>query len=190
MDEQVNVEDGGGGSGRRKAAVAAVAGVGLVLVVGFLLFRPDKAFTTTEVNDSIPADVQQAISGTDVPDTVVTGVPDPSTVTGPVVLGSGGFVGQAGHSAVGEASVVELSDGRRQLVLENLDVENGPDLKLFLSPSSEGNVDGGVNLAPLRGNRGTQLYEIPSDVDLASLPNVVIWCERFSTPFGTATLSS
>jgi hypothetical protein len=45
-------------------------------------------------------------------------------------------------------------------------------------------------VAPLKGNQGKQVYPLPVDTDLERLENVVIWCERFSTPFGTATLTS
>jgi hypothetical protein len=51
-------------------------------------------------------------------------------------------------------------------------------------------VEGGVQLGRLKGNIGTQSYELPDGVDLVELDNVVIWCERFSVPFGTATLAS
>jgi len=56
--------------------------------------------------------------------------------------------------------------------------------------SAEGSVDGGRRIEALRGNQGTQLYQLPADLDLGALPHVVIWCDRFSTPFGTATLSA
>jgi hypothetical protein len=107
-----------------------------------------------------------------------------------VVEGRGTFVEQGGHTVRGgDAVVLRQPDGSRLLILDELDSQNGPDLQLYLSPSAAGNVDGGVRIAPLKGNIGTQTYELPADVDLAALPNVVIWCERFSSPFGTATLN-
>jgi hypothetical protein len=177
---------GAGGTGRRKVGLIAAVVVGL-LVVGFLVFRPDRAFTDTVVNDSVSNEVLSVIDQTS--STTVPGQPTSVVPAAPVVEGRGAFTSQGGHSAVGEVAVVREADGRRQLILQDLDADNGPDLRLYFSPSSEGNVEGGVDLGPLRGNKGTQSYEVPADVDLTATPTVVIWCERFSTPFGTATLT-
>ena len=46
-----------------------------------------------------------------------------------------------------------------------------------------------VDLGSLKGNKGSQNYAIPADVDLADLTSVAIWCDRFSVSFGAAELS-
>lgn len=175
--------------------------VGGLAIVAFALFRPDKLFVDSTVDEELDEDVAAAIAAgsadePDTPDgTTTTDAPgaDPEstsapTTTLPDVLGEGDFVGQAGHSVSGAAFVIN-QDGGRLLVLPELNSENGPDLQLYLSPESSGSVDGGVKLGPLKGNLGTQSYELPDDIDLSAQTNVVIWCERFSTPFGTATLT-
>lgn len=166
-----------------------VAGVAVVvmLVVGFAIFRPDTAFRDEVVADEVDQDVLDALQQPS-PDGATAGTPETDgSEPSETVLGSGTFIGQAGHSVSGRAAVTEGTDGR-QLVLVDLDSDNGPDLKVYLSPSSDGEVAGGIELAPLKGNKGTQTYSLPPDVDLAATPNVVIWCKRFSTPFGTASL--
>jgi hypothetical protein len=184
----------------------------VVLVGAFLAFRPDKLFVDDVVEEDLDADVAAAV-GAAAPD---AGSSDPgaagdaddgqdgepaggapaapedsageATTTVPPVVGQGDFVSQGGHDVVGSAFVVQRPEGLL-LVLPELDAENGPDLQLYLSPRADGSVDGGVRIAPLKGNRGTQTYELPADVDLEGQPNVVILCERFATPFGTATLA-
>jgi hypothetical protein len=176
---------------RRAFAIAAIA----VLVLGiaaFAWFRPDRAVIDQRVDDALPTEVADALAGAgdDAPESDgPTGSGGPVEESKPAVVGAGTFVGQAGHSVAGRAVVLDSDDGR-VLVLEDLDAENGPDLQLYLSPSAEGSVDGGRRIEALRGNQGTQLYQLPADLDLGALPHVVIWCDRFSTPFGTATLSA
>ena len=196
-------------TGRRTGRwLLAAAGVLLVIgAVAFAVFRPDKLFIDKRVDEQLPADVAAAVDpakdelpetapqatvppGPGTPETVPPETVPPETVAPaqPEVLGRGTFVSQGGHTVNGTAVVVR-SDGQRLLVLPDLDSQNGPSLELHLSPRSEGSVAGGVRLGPLKGNIGTQSYELPADVDLSVQRNVVIWCERFGVPFGTVTLA-
>ena len=61
----------------------------------------------------------------------------PAGMPEPVLLGAGPFVGLAGHEGTGDAGVFERPDGSRVLRLENLDIQNGPDLRLYLVPGRE-----------------------------------------------------
>lgn len=186
-----------GVGGRRWWIAGAVAFV-LIAVVAFAAFRPDKLVTDERVDEQLSSDVAAVIGETPTtapptsrPDDAAAAVPAAPTTTATAVVerGRGTFVGQSGHRVAGTAVVVERPEGLL-LVLPELDAENGPDLQLYLSPESGGSVDGGVYLEPLKGNQGTQTYELPAGIDLATLSNVVIWCERFSVPFGTASLSA
>lgn len=181
---------------KRNRWILLVSGTFLVMVAAFAAFRPDKLVVDDRVDEKLNDDVAAALYGTTGtgPPTAAAGAPGPTTsmtaAPGPVVEARGTFVEQGGHNIEGgEAVVLRRPDGSRLLVLDQLNSQNGPDLQLYLSPSAGGDVDGGTLLAPLKGNVGTQSYELPDGVDLAALPNVVIWCERFSSPFGTATLS-
>jgi hypothetical protein len=176
-------------------------GVAVVLLVAFAVFRPDKLFADQEVDEQLDADVAAALDATttttgpvepapDDPAAVpTTAQPAPAEPAQPVVTARGDFVSQNSYTVSGAAVVVTQPDGQRLLVLQDLESDNGPDLQLYVSPSADGAVEGGIKLAPLMGNIGTQSYELPADVDLSALSNVVIWCERFSSAFGTATLS-
>jgi Electron transfer DM13 len=116
-----------------------------------------------------------------------TTVAPATTVPQPV---TGEFRGLA-HDTSGTARVVMLEGGKRILRIEDLDTDNGPDLVVYLSPQpsdGSGFGSGAVNLGKLKGNKGSQNYELPADVDPANFGSVVIWCKRFSVAFGVAPL--
>jgi hypothetical protein len=115
----------------------------------------------------------------------------PVVAAGPRLLGAGTFVGLAGHEGMGDAGFFELADGSLVLRLERFDIENGPDLRLYVVPG-EGQIspgDGSVYLGHLRGNVGDQTYELPPDLDLTpGAWTVLVWCEAFAVEFVAATV--
>jgi hypothetical protein len=75
------------------------------------------------------------------------------------------------------------------LTLTDFDVDNGPDLRLYLvaGPArSEDEVDDYVDLGALKGNRGDQQYELPAGLDLDRYATAVVWCRAFSVLFARA----
>ena len=80
--------------------------------------------------------------------------------------------------------------GQRFLRFEEFATDNGPDLHVYLVNSSAGGVTDFVDLGALKGNIGEQNYEIPEGVDLDVYDTALIWCVRFSSPFGEATLTA
>ena len=113
--------------------------------------------------------------------------------TGPRPLSSGGFESRNRYTVTGEATVYELEDGSRTLRLEPFESTNGPDLYVYLTTADHADDDDAlaadvVDLGDLRGNIGSQNYQIPDDVDLDVYDTVVIWCERFTVSFGAADL--
>lgn len=58
---------------------------------------------------------------------------------------------------------------------------NGPDLYAVVL------VDGDrVELGELKGNQGAQNYELPGDIDPATVETVEVWCKRFDSTFVSA----
>jgi hypothetical protein len=109
-----------------------------------------------------------------------------------VLLRSGRFE-SVRHSATGKAQAIELAEGGRVLTLTDFDVDNGPDLRVYLvagPATAEEEVDDLVELGGLKGNRGNQQYEIPGDVDVNRYSTVVIWCRAFSVLFARAPLQA
>lgn len=95
------------------------------------------------------------------------------------------------HKGSGEATIYDLGEDGHTLRLEDFSVTNGPDLFVLLMKDPEGrDTDlGYVDLGGLKGNRGSQNYEIPSDVDLSEYNAVMIYCRAFHVVFSTAPLA-
>jgi hypothetical protein len=83
------------------------------------------------------------------------------------------------------------------LILRDLSTSDGPDLRVWLTdqPVVAGSAgwhvfDDGRHLevGRLKGNRGTQLYDVPVGTDVIAFRSVTIWCQRFAVSFGAAEL--
>lgn len=96
--------------------------------------------------------------------------------------------GDGFHMASGQVKVLKVPDGTQVLRFENLDVTNGPDLYVYLSTDTT--ADDFVSLGKLKGNMGNQNYPIPENTDLEKYNIVLIWCQAFSTLFGSSKLST
>jgi hypothetical protein len=73
--------------------------------------------------------------------------------------------------------------------LEDFDVQPGPDYDVYLVPGSDRrDRAGGTRLDDLRGNRGTQFYDVPEELALGDGPwTVLIWCQTFGVPVAHGT---
>jgi hypothetical protein len=93
------------------------------------------------------------------------------------------------HDAEGTVSIYRQPDGRYVIGLEDFDVQPGPDYDLYVVPGSDReDRDGGTRVDDLRGNRGTQYYDVPDGVDLEEGPwTVLVWCQTFAVPVANAT---
>lgn len=155
---------------RRKVVIPVALTVVALIVFVLVYFQPQKAFIDDKVNDAVPEDAQPVIDEADAPE----------------------FISLA-HDTSGHVMVLDDGTGNLILRLVDLDTSNGPDLKVYLSTNTP---DGGddafddefVNLGGLRGNVGSQNYDIPAGTDLAKYRSVVIWCDRFNVAFGAAEL--
>lgn len=193
-----------------------IAGAGLVvLIVGFLAFRPDKLFIDDSVDESLadafPVAAADTTGETSAPtttttttaapaegevteDTVVeqttttTAAPEPA---GPVVVSTGGFYG-IDHSAEGSVNIYE-QDGSFVLRFEDdTDIQNGPDLFIWLLADEDyqgGSPDEFIDLGKIKGNVGGQNYALPAEYDPEVHKSVLIWCKRFAVPFAAAPLA-
>ncbi len=117
--------------------------------------------------------------------------PAPPPAGGPVLLGVGQFVGLAGHSGTGDAGLFENPDGSLVLRFENFDIQNGPDLEVYLVPGADevAPADGSIHLGALKGNIGDQNYDLPAGTELSpGSYTALVWCEAFSVEFVGATI--
>lgn len=120
--------------------------------------------------------------------TTTTTTEDPAA---PVVLATGSWR-SVEHDTAGRVAVIRIAE-RSTVIFDELATDNGPDLAVWVSTSGADtladSVDDATRLEGLKGNRGTQSYDLPSDLDAAALRSVVIWCDRFSVAFGVAELT-
>lgn len=96
------------------------------------------------------------------------------------------------HSATGTATTIRTASGERVLTLTDFEVDNGPDLRVYLvaGPArDESEVDEYKDLGGLKGNKGNQQYALPQGLDLQRYSTVVIWCRAFSVNFARAPLA-
>lgn len=143
----------------------------IVLVIAWYLFRPEKLFISSKVNEDFP----EANS-------------DESKVTF-----QGNFKGVA-HGAEGAATVYSMGDDNQVLRFTDFSVSNGPDVHVYLV-AAENPMDSKTvkeseiyELGPIKGNVGNQNYDLGPDVDLEKFKSVVIWCKRFGVNFAVASL--
>ena len=195
-----------------------VVGIAVAIVawLAFAIFGIHTLFIDDKVNEAGPefesgasaSDVvveEDAIDTADDPDTTLSVSPTtPPTSSEPVqsndttpevvTLFSGSFVDRS-HPARGTALVLGDGTEQRFLRFEDFATDNGPDLNVYLSAASADSPAGEfdddfVDLGNLKGNIGTQNYEIPAGVSIERYGTVVIWCVRFAVAFGAADLGS
>jgi Electron transfer DM13 len=116
------------------------------------------------------------------------------TMTDPTVAATGTFIQiDAIHGASGTATLYQLPDNSRVLRFEDFKATNGPDLHVILTKNADPRTpdDVGedyVELGQLKGNIGSQNYNVPAEIDLIVYKGVVIYCEPFHVVFSTASL--
>ena len=108
----------------------------------------------------------------------------------PTVLRTGSFHG-IDHRAVGTVRIYRDRDGRFVVGLADFTIQPGPDYDLYLAPGADRrNRERATRLGDLRGNRGTQFYDVPAGVEADRGPwTVLVWCQTFAVPVANATPS-
>jgi hypothetical protein len=111
-----------------------------------------------------------------------------------VTVATGTFFGaDRFHEGEGTAVILQLND-QQVLRFEEFRVTNGPDLHVILSknpnPTNRSDLgDDYIDLGQLKGNVGSQNYELPTNLDLSEYQSVVIYCMPFHVLFASAALS-
>ena len=109
--------------------------------------------------------------------------------TEPVRIATGALRG-IDHDASGPASIYRRPDGSFVVGLEEIDIEPGPDYRVYVVPGMDRTEPGddGIELDALRGNQGTQFYTAPPGIELeAGNWTVLVWCRVFAVPIANAT---
>jgi hypothetical protein len=107
-----------------------------------------------------------------------------------------GLLAGKAHPTSGRASIYQTPEGKRYLRLTDFTTSNGPNVHVLLTRSDDQDLTkdfvkrdlNSVELGPLKANQGDQTYDLPDSVDLAKYDAIIIYCERFHTVFGLASL--
>ncbi|OLS22587.1 MAG: hypothetical protein HeimC2_29130 [Candidatus Heimdallarchaeota archaeon LC_2] len=99
------------------------------------------------------------------------------------------------HKGSGNIRIVNSIDGDLILIFDEVEISNGPALKVYLSSKSSfsgtgDNAGDYISLGDLRANIGNFTMEIPSNTIISNYNSVLIWCEPFAVVFTWATLIS
>lgn len=143
---------------RRSLAVAIPA---LIVGVPLAWYLGSPLFITTELNE------EPAAGG--------------STVSTGEFQGADEF-----HFGSGRASVVASADGSLRVRFDDFAVRNGPDLFVYVSPDTDGSIDGGTELGVLKASEGSFEYVLPAGTDPGAIRSVVVWCKQFAVLFAHA----
>lgn len=164
-----------------------LVGTAIVTVAAlWYLFRPEALVVDRTVSEPFPAMAQSAPAMEQPVMMADAAVPE--------ILVQGRFHSNA-HATTGQAAIYRLADGRRVLRLTDFATSNGPDVRVYLVAAADVQDEdsakraGFVDLGALKGNMGSQNYDVPAELDLARYQAVSIWCRRFSVNFGAAPLA-
>ena len=159
------------------------------------------AGTTSPDTTAAPDGEAPATTMVDAAEPTTTVPPEPSTTlppepTGPVALASGNLMdADSFHQGSGQVVLYQLEDGSRIIRLEDIEVTNGPQLHVLLTPvhdlTGRDHLQeaGYVDLGALKGNIGSQNYEVPADYVIPEQLTLVIYCVPFHVVFTTAELA-
>lgn len=106
----------------------------------------------------------------------------------PVLALRGSFEGfDRIHYGSGNVSVLEVGGKYVVRFEENFNVANGPDL--YVGFGKDGKYVKGSEVGKLKGNIGSQNYEVPSTLNIEDYNEVWVWCRAFSVGFAKASLT-
>jgi hypothetical protein len=151
----------------------------VAVAIAWYLFRPELIFVNKTVNEALPGSATVAVTAKDVQSTVLT---------------TGRFH-SVSHATSGVATIHQLGDGKRFVRFTTFETSNGPDVRVYLVAAKDATDNetvtraGFVDLGAMKGNKGDQNYEVPTNIDLGQYQSVTIWCRRFGVNFATAPLT-
>lgn len=160
----------------KKKLLIAGAVVAILIVGGIAFWLISPFWLSTKVEEAFPMVPASEEVGAHVITT--------STVA---ILSQGSFVGfDAVHHGKGTASIIDVDDKTYVRFEEDFSVANGPDL--FVGFGKDGEYSKKSEVGRLKGDKGSQNYELPDGFDSEKYNEVWIWCRAFGVPFAKAEL--
>lgn len=172
---------------RASRPARAVLALAVVAATAFGWWTISPLFVTTTVHEDLPARATATIAPSASTAATTAATPAPA---GPKVLAIGQLQRVDDlHRGTGPVSLVEL-DGKTFLRFENVAIQNGPDLHVYLARGAGGAYDGArdLYLGALKATNGSFNYELPAGTPVADYKSVVVWCRAFTVLFTWADL--
>lgn len=172
-----------------RPAQAALAVV-LVAVGAFGWWTISPLFLTRTVHEDLPRATGTAAPTSSSAATKASTAAPAAAPAGPHVLAMGQLQRVDDlHRGTGPVSLVEL-DGKTFVRFENVAIQNGPDLHVYLARGMGGAYDGSrdLYLGALKATNGSFNYELPSGTAVGDYKSVVVWCRAFTVLFTWADL--
>lgn len=174
-------------AGNHPLIIAGVGAAAVAVVAALYWFQPQALVIDDRVDEGLPG--TEAVTGTEDDST-----PNSKHSSPEITTLSGSKFRELAHSARGTAQLLKTGDGSLFVRFEDFEVENGPDLRVYLSAApataSFGFDKDFLDLGALKGNVGSQNYRIPVDTPVERFKSVVVWCRRFSVGFAVAPLDA
>ena len=109
---------------------------------------------------------------------------DTFDITGATLISQSSFSSNA-HTSTGCVRIYSKS-GSKYLVLEGFKTDNGPDVRIYLSKSTNNNEF--IDLGGLKSTLGNFNYSFDSAINTTDYKYVLVWCKDYSVLFGNALL--
>jgi hypothetical protein len=170
---------------RASRLAQAVLAVVLVAAGLFGWWTISPLFLTTTLNEELPVRATATVAPAASIATATAAAP-----AGPKVLAMGQLQRVDDlHRGTGPVTLVEV-DGKTFVRFENVAIQNGPDLHVYLARGMGGAYDGGrdLYLGALKATNGSFNYELPGGTPLGDYKSVVVWCRAFTVLFTWADL--
>jgi hypothetical protein len=91
------------------------------------------------------------------------------------------------HWGKGSVEIIETADGPLLSFGEDVEIAQGPDLFVYLSPNAADEELGDfASLGTLKANEGAQVYNLPDNYE--DYKTVVVWCRAVGITFATVDI--
>lgn len=107
---------------------------------------------------------------------------EPSATDSLISMGS--FINEV-HPTSGTVKLYQ-NDSEYTLQIENLQSDNGPDLRVYIS--ADKGIGNSISLGALKAVSGNFSYTFSRSNDINGKDQILIWCEDFNVLFGSAFL--
>lgn len=164
----------------------------ILIVGGFAYWTISPIFIDKRVNEGLEDIIMQDLKkdGQVTADEIATGGDQTPTETEAEVelkvIAIGNFVGLENHDASGTVNIIEAGGKYYVRFEEDFTSTNGPDVRVYLGKNNKHAPETAMGL--IKGNIGSQNYEIPAGVNVEDYDAVWLWCKAFTVDFGKADL--